>query len=366
MNVRELKLKNISNEFAKWQIQLENLNSLNLFDANIISEFTLCEILNRIFDYNLTNVILFSKNFPAVDLVDNDNRIAIQVTSTFKKTKIKYTLDNFFTKKLDLKYDKLLIIILGKRQKSYTNLKLPMDYSFNESEHILDFKSLLNIISRLPLKKIESISTLLANESILHSKMPRNPNISKVKKKLSLKKKLQKDLLREIDRIHWDYLGYEPWIKFRYSSVIIRSIDDSSWPNLVENEKENMSSWFKGEFWDFYENGIEFISYGGDAIFDINGNWDLLKMGIDSGVIGKEYKVVPYDTFLRIPFEFIVDYDMEPDKYHGLPAIYVEYAKDGMPFEEILYGKGGHYVKSNPKESYRTNYFDMTKRRKLL
>ncbi len=67
MNNRELKLKVISNEFARWQVQIENLNSMSLYDANIFSEYTLCELLNLVFDFSLVNANLISTNFPAVD-----------------------------------------------------------------------------------------------------------------------------------------------------------------------------------------------------------------------------------------------------------------------------------------------------------
>ena len=365
MNNRELLLKTISNEFVRWQIQIENLNSLNLYDANIFSEHTLCELLNILFDYKLINANLISSNFPAVDLIDKRNKIAIQVTSTKQKNKIQATLNKFSEKKLHFEYDKLIIIILGTKQKIYSKLKISPDITFIESEQILDFKSLLNIIARLPLKRIEKISNLLNQESIRSLPKKRNNNATILKKKLSLKKKLQKDLLLELDRQHWEQLRHEPWIKFRYHNVIIRSIDDKSWPKVDDTDKTKISSWFKGEVWDFYENGLELISHGGTSIFDKNGYWDLLNWRKDKREVNEKYTKVSYDTFLRIPYEFIVDYDMEPDDYNGIPTIYVEYAKDDMPYEEILYGRGGYYDKQNPKDSYYTYYFEKTKRKKL-
>lgn len=369
MTNREILLKTISNEFAKWQVQIENLNSLSLYDANIFSEYTLCELLNIAFDYKLINANLISANFPSVDLVDKTNKIAIQVTSTSQRNKIQATLNKFSEKRLYLEYDQIFIIILGKKQKIYSNLSVSPEISFDQSEQILDFKSLLNIIAKLPLKRIEKISSLLNQESIKsYAKRP-NSNATILKKKLSLKKRLQKDLLFEVDRKHWEQLRYEPCFKFTYHNVIIRSVDDKSFPGGNDKDKTKMSSWFKGEFWDFYDNGIELISHGGTAIFVNEGYWDILNWREDKREDKREenekYTKVDYHTFLRIPYEFIVDYDMEPEAYYGLPTIYVEYAKDDMPYEEILFGRGGYYDKQNPKNSYYTYYFEKDKRRKL-
>jgi len=52
--------------------------------------------------------------------------------------------------------------------------------------------------------------------------------------------------------------------------------------------------------------------------------------------------VVSFYTFFKIPYDYIVDYDMEPDSYYSIPSIYVEYLKDGMPYEEIVYGEMGN------------------------
>lgn len=192
MNNREFLLKTISNEFARWQVQIENLNFLSLYDANIFSEHTLCELLNIVFDYKLVNANLISTNFPAVDLVDKTNKIAIQVTSTSQKNKIQTTLSKFSEKKLHLEYDEIFIIILGKKQKKYSNLLISPEISFEQEKQILDFKSLLNIIARLPLKSIEKIYNLLNQENIKPLSKRQNSNSKILKKKLLLKKNYKK------------------------------------------------------------------------------------------------------------------------------------------------------------------------------
>ncbi|MEZ4939562.1 MAG: SMEK domain-containing protein [Saprospiraceae bacterium] len=365
MNKRELELKIISNEFAKWQVQIENLTSLNLYDANLFSENSICDILNAIFDYQLKNVNPIIKNHPSIDLADNYNKIAVQVTSTKSKKKVQSTLDKFFENNLNKQYDELFIIILGGKQKSYLNIQLQNDFNFNADQHILDFKDLLKFINILPTERIEKIAKLLEQETIPKRKKRTESNAAKVKRNLALKKRMKKDFLRKLPREHWRYAMYEPYYRFKYYNVIIRSVDDTSFPNGDETESGNISSWFKGEFWDFYDNGLELVSNGYYAIFDKNGSWDILDWKGDERENNPIYKKVSFHSFLRIPYDFIVDYDMEPDNYIGVPTIYVEYAKDGMPYEEILCGIMGHYNKEDESKSRLTYYFDNEKRKKL-
>ena len=362
MNNRELKIKTISTEFAKWQVEIENLNSLNLYDANLFSENSICDILNSIFDYELKNINSISKNHPAIDLVDYKNKIAVQVTSTKSTLKIQSTIDKFFENNLDEKFDELLVIILGKKQKNYSNVKVIKGYNFDETKHILDFRDLLRIINILPTKRIETIANLLEQDHVPQKNTKTITNAAKIKRSLALQKKLKKDFLITLDKTQWRQALYEPWRRFTYHNAIIRSINDTSWPKVDESENNKINSWFKGEFWDFYDNGIELITHGGEAIFDQDGNWDVLNFRGDEREKNSKYKKISYHTFLRIPYEYIVDYDMETDAYYGIPTIYVEYAKNDMPYEEILHGISGYYVADDISKSRLVYYFDNSKR----
>ena len=48
-----------------------------------------------------------------------------------------------------------------------------------------------------------------------------------------------------------------------------------------------------------------------------------------------------------------------------VPTIFVEYANEGTPYEEILCGIMGRYNKEDEYDSKTTYYFDNDKRRKL-
>ncbi len=90
MNNRELKIKLISEQLARLEIQVRNVNAQNLCDLNSISENSICGILNLIFGYRLINLNSEKSNYVGIDLADSRNRISVQITSDKSKKKIQY------------------------------------------------------------------------------------------------------------------------------------------------------------------------------------------------------------------------------------------------------------------------------------
>lgn len=363
MTKRETEIKKIASELARWEAQIANLNSLSLYDANIFSEYTICLLLNTIYNYNLHNINIVQKNTPAIDLGDQFNRIAFQITSTKATKKIQHTVESFIAKGLAKDYDQLFVLILGRKQKSYPAFDTKQQLEFNNSRHIIDFHDLLNYISSLSTPKIEEIGKILSYENTTGVKAtPKQSSAAKLKRNLALRNKMKKELLQKVDQQYWEHAMYEPWIRFTYHNILVRNVDDRSFPDAHETPAGQMSSWYKGELWDFYENGLELISMGGsgEAIFDKHGRWDVLHWDNDTRRDNPDYTVVRCNQFLRIPYDYIVSLDMETDQYYGIPSLYVEYLKDGMPYEAIVYGQAGVYELKKL-----THYFDNNMREKL-
>ena len=71
-------------------------NDISIKSGNIICEEVFGQILNRLFEINLIAISLeINRNFPAVDLIDYDNKIAYQVTTQGTKEKINHTIEVF-------------------------------------------------------------------------------------------------------------------------------------------------------------------------------------------------------------------------------------------------------------------------------
>lgn len=341
MSNREIELKTISDEFALWELRLQNLSSMNLFDAHNLSEDSICELFNNIFNYNLINLNTIDVNFPAIDLGDLKNSICIQVTSTKTSNKIQKTIDKFIENNLHTQYSELFIVILGKKQKKYHSLKINDNILFDYKSQILDFRDILNLIRSKPINQLKKISKILKQENNTKNNIP-VVNHRKIKRNFNLKRKLEDFFLRDLDYKESEYSIYEPWIKFTYSKILVKSINDCQWPLSDMDSDNNISSWFKAEFWDFYENGIEFVSAGSKVVINKDGSWKPIDY-FEKKTNYPESEFKNCVCFLRIPYEYIIDFDMATDPYDGLPSLYVTYAKDGMPYENILYGEIGSF-----------------------
>lgn len=359
MNNRELKIKQISDELIKFELQIRNLNSQNLYDINIIGENLICNLLNLAFDLKLFNINKTTTNYPSVDLIDDFNKIAVQVSSDKSKNKIQNTLDTFSQNNLFEKYEKLIFFVLGEKQKRYSAFNVPNELSFTVENNIFDFKSILKHISNLSIDKIEQINKYLIME-LSGQKDAKVKSISRTKFKQiqSLKKRLGKDLIKKLSEKnlikHHELLYYDPSRIFLYDHLLVRSIEDKSFPDYTLNEK-GVPMWLKLYIWDFYENGLEFAAMTPRQVVILEDEtWYLTD--------DREPNAQNVSLFYRIPYENIVDYTMETDGYFGYPSLFVEYANDGVPYEQTLLGLMGYYNHpSITPKSRKTYYLDPAK-----
>lgn len=84
---KEIYLKEVAKSLALLSNEVTILNAINLYDINIVAEDFFPGLLNLIYGYQLKNAN-DGKNAPAIDLYDEVNKIAIQVTSDSSSKKI--------------------------------------------------------------------------------------------------------------------------------------------------------------------------------------------------------------------------------------------------------------------------------------
>lgn len=162
----QLLLVKIATYLARFTAEVKGLNEANLYDINIHAENVLIPLLNEVFSLSLQNANVQAKNYPAIDLIDPDNRVAIQVTATADSQKITDTL-TMFTKNNQYKaFDHLYIYIISERQKSYMknfSALLENKIEFDSEKHIIDNSKLERIIK----DQIPSVQRLIKIERIL-------------------------------------------------------------------------------------------------------------------------------------------------------------------------------------------------------
>lgn len=131
----------ILDELVSISEQIKLRNALGLTDLTVYAENFFKDILNIIESVSLTNLNLERSNVPGLDLGDTDKRYAVQVTSTATAQKVNKTLSKI-TAAQAASYDRIIVLIIGKKQGSYSITKsLGKKYNFTDY-NILDLEDL--------------------------------------------------------------------------------------------------------------------------------------------------------------------------------------------------------------------------------
>ena len=161
---KEVYLKNIAENLALLSREVSILNAVNLYDINIIAEDFFPGLLNLIYGYELKNANHLEKNAPAIDLIDQKNRIAVQVTSDNSSTKIKHTIEEFNKSQAYHLYDRLVVLILTQKKKYTCNFDTQGLFSFEKARDIWDVEKLIKDIRELETAQIKNVSDYLSEE----------------------------------------------------------------------------------------------------------------------------------------------------------------------------------------------------------
>lgn len=156
--------------------EVELSNKMNFTDINVHSEYFYRDLLNLAFGYSLKNINILEPNSAAIDLGDEINSIAIQVTSTSELKKTKKTVNKFIEKKLYEKYDRLIILNITKKSNHTAPQIGDSNYQLNTKKDIWDIGTLATAFNDFEDAKLSVIQNFL--ESALHQKpkdaLPKN------------------------------------------------------------------------------------------------------------------------------------------------------------------------------------------------
>ncbi|MDY0121279.1 MAG: SMEK domain-containing protein [Sulfurimonas sp.] len=168
--------KSIINSLTWLSTQVTVNNKLNLTDINVHSENFYRDLLNLAFDYNLENINIIDPNAAAIDLGDEANKFAIQVTSTSALAKTRHTVNKFIEKSLHEKYEHLVILNITEKTTHTVPTVGDETYSLNTKNDIWDIGDLAVKINDLSLPKIQEISNFLNQQLYMKptEKLPRN------------------------------------------------------------------------------------------------------------------------------------------------------------------------------------------------
>lgn len=175
MLLQEELQKKIIDFLAVLERSVEKRVLIGLLDQNLIAQSFIANFLNIIYGYNLINLDILDTSLetpqrkrPAIDLGDSYRKVAFQVTSTKKSEKIKETIETFVREKEYENFNHLKFLILGKKQKKYSQDFQTLGlFEFEPQEDIIDFNDIVRKLPSLSLEKLQRLSYLIDSESFL-------------------------------------------------------------------------------------------------------------------------------------------------------------------------------------------------------
>lgn len=136
---------------------------LNVLNFNIHAENFYVGLLNEVFGYVLKNVNVVEQNAAAIDLVDDVNKIAVQVSSTSTKEKVQSALSKLNTAHAGYRFVFCPVVVDASKLRSLKYV-VPAGISFDPSKDVLDIPAILRHVSALPIGQMEHVCDLVMKE----------------------------------------------------------------------------------------------------------------------------------------------------------------------------------------------------------
>ena len=137
---------------------------INLLDLNIYSETFFAEMLNILLKLKLKNMNAIKQNVEGIDLIDHDNKVVAQVSSTNTKQKIENSLKKEILKEYK-DYRFIFIPIVGDsdrlRTKTFCN---PYGIKFRPEEDIYDITTILKLVINMTIGEQQIFYTFIREE----------------------------------------------------------------------------------------------------------------------------------------------------------------------------------------------------------
>lgn len=151
---------------AIFRAEVELASTVGAGDINKYAETMLIPLFREIYGYtNLKNLNAEGSNFPGIDLGDENERVAFQITATSNAEKVKHTLEEFRTQEHYKNYDRVIIYILTQKQQSYSGRGfdeiIQQKFSFDKNRDIIDYRDVIEIVDTFPLDRARRVLAIL-------------------------------------------------------------------------------------------------------------------------------------------------------------------------------------------------------------
>ena len=138
----------IAEKLGILELQLRRYTDLGLADEKKAMEPIVCKLLNLVYGYGLINLNDVQHDYPAIDLGSSAYGIAIQVTSSNSRDKVRETIQGFERHALYRQYSRLIVFVTGER-KEFSKAFQSSHLHFSADDDIWDFHTLIKDIDHL-------------------------------------------------------------------------------------------------------------------------------------------------------------------------------------------------------------------------
>lgn len=170
--------------------RIEHRGKLNILDYHLHSENFYRDLLNKLYDWSLENLNTTIQNVEAIDLIEEEKHIIIQVSATNTKSKIEKTLEKLSSPEKLSQYEgySFKFVSIAREAQNLRSHKytLPPGLIFCPTEDIYDPPSILRDINNLSIERLELIYNLINSElGIKYSPIRVGSNLSTIIKLLA-------------------------------------------------------------------------------------------------------------------------------------------------------------------------------------
>ena len=154
----------IENQLNILSTRIKVRGKLNILDLHLHSENFYMDFFNLLYGWNLENLNELSQNIEGIDLIDNKNKLIVQVSATSTKQKIENTLAKEIFEEYK-NYRFLFISIANLADNLRGNVfKNPYNAEFEPKEDIYDISIILRNIIVLSIDKQKQIYEFIRKE----------------------------------------------------------------------------------------------------------------------------------------------------------------------------------------------------------
>ncbi|WP_434328597.1 ABC-three component system protein [Mycoplasma capricolum subsp. capricolum] len=160
-------IERIALRLSTYQTYITNLSKIGKTDENLNAERIYTDVINTIFNLELSNYNSVIFNNPGFDLIDKKNKILIQVSATCSKDKIQNSLSKININEYQ-NYNFKFLCISNQEIKNVKKLKFQITNTllFEPKKDIWDVSFLIQHLCEVDIIKLEKLLTYLNQETL--------------------------------------------------------------------------------------------------------------------------------------------------------------------------------------------------------